>query len=695
MTHDRTRIYNVRPPPPGRETITIGDRRRIKLEYIGNMNVIFHGKSDQRITLIYVAYVTGLGFNLYSLHAVQRTHLIVSDASGTHIIGANLTFPRSSSRSYLHATRLPAGTVGARRRQGDMRATNLLRQLGHPIPPPPQEIPPRKNMCATGLHNSNVPGVVTVLEPTPFPPLSSLLGEIQVVGNIPSRPACRIGTPGSGCPDPIATKIWQGGRHQPLARLPCPRPHASVLKATAKQHGIRLTEELVSCSTCSRAKGHRVPTPHHATRRATQPLGLVHIDTAGPYPTFLGGSRYVVMFVDSASHLQRPYGVREKSAAAILSVMKRFVADMGVPRAFRTDNGTEYSNSMFVDFCNGLGIRREFTAPYTPQQNGPVESAISRAFKAGHAARLGVLQLYPDIRLEEIRGCTDAAGTSLWLEALLWASECYNRAATSVNDEWLSPHEIFYGSRPRLPLLPFLQPAYHRVPRQRKTDPRARMRYFLNFGYNHRRDCYRLLDAETGRVAYSRDVTWHHPETPWIIPIRAVPTELPRDIYVPMPQSVPVAAPSPAPVATPPAPASAATQPPPPTPTSNSPAPIPPHVSRKLEHEGYVEMPGRTCGETRALRDASRDYAHRYGIPLDHAAMMSMLAKDEATNEIVHRHGASKDSPDLPTAHASDLPTPNNVSDVEKSPHADIWRHSMHQEFNVFLQAGTFAPAPA
>ena len=195
MTHDRTRVCNARPPPPGRETITIGDRRRIKVEYIGNVDVIFHGKSDQRIPLIDVAYVPDLGFNLYSLHAVQRTHLIVSDASGTHIIGANLTFPRSSSGSYLRATRLPAGTVGARRRQGEMRATNLLKQLGHPIPPPSQEPPPRRNMCATGLQNSNVPGVVTVLEPTPFPPLSCVLGEIQFVGKTPSRPACRIGTP--------------------------------------------------------------------------------------------------------------------------------------------------------------------------------------------------------------------------------------------------------------------------------------------------------------------------------------------------------------------------------------------------------------------------------------------------------------------------------------------------------------------
>ena len=130
------------------------------------------------------------------------------------------------------------------------------------------------------------------------------------------------------------------------------------------------------------------------------------------------------MFVASASRLQRPYGVREKSAAAILSVVKRFMADMGVPRAFRTDNGTEYSNSMFVDFCRGLGIRRESTAPYTPQQNGPVESAISRAFKAGHAARLEVSQLYGVVPTRQER-------------ASLWSRYSGHRsAATGRQHQW-------------------------------------------------------------------------------------------------------------------------------------------------------------------------------------------------------------------------------------------------------------------
>ena len=112
--------------------------------------------------------------------------------------------------------------------------------------------------------------------------------------------------------------------------------HSSVLKATALQHGNPLVGELAPCSECSMAKGTRASTPHHTTSRAAVPLDMVHIDTAGPFQESLGGSRYVVMFIDSASRFQCPYGTRDKSAAAILGVVQGFVAEMGVPRAFRT-----------------------------------------------------------------------------------------------------------------------------------------------------------------------------------------------------------------------------------------------------------------------------------------------------------------------------------------------------------------------
>ena len=246
------------------------------------------------------------------------------------------------------------------------------------------------------------------------------------------------------------------------------------------------------------AKGIRAPTPHRTTSRAAAPLDLVHIDTAGPFPESLGGPRYVVMFVGSASRFQRPYGTRNKSASDILGVVQRFVADMGVSRAFRTDNGTEHTNSAFVEYCNSLQIRRELTAPYTPQQNGPVDSGLSRAITAGHAARIEVNRLFPDVHLEQLKGVRDPDGTSLWMASVLQASEGFNRSATMANSGMLSPYEIFYVSRPPMPALPFCKTAYHRVPRQGKLDRQARPCYFLNFGYNRGSDCMKIMDAETG-----------------------------------------------------------------------------------------------------------------------------------------------------------------------------------------------------
>ena len=82
------------------------------------------------------------------------------------------------------------------------------------------------------------------------------------------------------------------------------------------------------------AKGIRAPTPHHTTSRVEALMDMVQIETAGPFQELLRGSRYIIMFVDSASRFQRPYVTRDKIAFAILGVVQRFVADTGVPRAF-------------------------------------------------------------------------------------------------------------------------------------------------------------------------------------------------------------------------------------------------------------------------------------------------------------------------------------------------------------------------
>ena len=181
------------------------------------------------------------------------------------------------------------------------------------------------------------------------------------------------------------------------------------------------------------AKGIRAPTPYHTMSREAAPMDMVAHQHRGIIPEVTGR-----LAICRRSRFQHPYGARDKSSSAILGAVKRLVADMGVPRTFRTDNGAEYTNSTFVDYCNGLGIRRQLTAPYTPQQNGPVENGLSRAIKAGYVARPEVNKLFPDIHLEGLKGVRDPDRSSLWMESVLWVSEGFNRSATTANSGILS-----------------------------------------------------------------------------------------------------------------------------------------------------------------------------------------------------------------------------------------------------------------
>ena len=87
-------MYNIKSPPPGREVIVIGDGRILRAECVGDIDMIFHGSPDIRHTLRDVFYVPGLGFNLYSLHTVQKTNVINLDAVGIHVTGTGITFLR-------------------------------------------------------------------------------------------------------------------------------------------------------------------------------------------------------------------------------------------------------------------------------------------------------------------------------------------------------------------------------------------------------------------------------------------------------------------------------------------------------------------------------------------------------------------------------------------------------------------------
>ncbi|CAB1101212.1 unnamed protein product [Ectocarpus sp. CCAP 1310/34] len=231
----------------------------------------------------------------------------------------------------------------------------------------------------------------------------------------------------------------------------------------------------------------------------------------------------MIMFVDSFSRWMKLYGMRRKSDT--LAFVKKFLADMsgtGVPRAFRMDNGGEFIGRDFIAFCDNAGIRRTYTAPGTPQQNGPAESAIWRVNKAGHAARLEAPRLFPKIDFTRVPGF-GRDGERLWLESCHWAAGGFNRSPTKANVGYKSPHELFTGRPPPLQIVPFLQPGYMRVTRARKMDPQAVLCCYLNNGDNHHESAVKVLKFATGRVCMTNNVVWVSDRAPLLTP----PLELP------------------------------------------------------------------------------------------------------------------------------------------------------------------------
>ena len=167
-----------------------------------------------------------------------------------------------------------------------------------------------------------------------------------------------------------------------------------------------------------------------------------------------------------------------------------------------------------------------------------------------------------------------------------------------------------------MPGLPFFKPAYHRVPWQGKLDRQARPCYFLHFDYNHGSDCLKIMDAETARIMHSRDVTWHQPRELLISPVPTVESGVPQppsgadtlDFVHIQPTSAATTTPTAAPV-----PASDNTAP---TPPRNPTASTRDHAVRELGYEADVRMPGRTRGDTRAIRESP----HSIGL-MSHAAL--------------------------------------------------------------------------
>jgi transposase InsO family protein len=87
----------------------------------------------------------------------------------------------------------------------------------------------------------------------------------------------------------------------------------------------------------------------------------------------IGGNKYGLVIVDDYSRFTWVFFLLDKSETQ--EVLKKFLKrpqiefDVKVNK-IRSDNGSEFKNTQVEDYVDQEGIKHEFSAPYTPQQNG-------------------------------------------------------------------------------------------------------------------------------------------------------------------------------------------------------------------------------------------------------------------------------------------------------------------------------------
>ena len=97
-------------------------------------------------------------------------------------------------------------------------------------------------------------------------------------------------------------------------------------------------------------------------------------------PAVLGNSSYIAKFTDVYSRFSIVYFLKNKSSSSVLHSYIKFERDLAIPfgrrvQYLRSVQGTEYTYRIFKECCKRTGVIRQFTAPYTPQQNGISERA--------------------------------------------------------------------------------------------------------------------------------------------------------------------------------------------------------------------------------------------------------------------------------------------------------------------------------
>ena len=195
------------------------------------------------------------------------------------------------------------------------------------------------------------------------------------------------------------------------------------------------------CTSCPIATISRARTPRQYSRVPDKPLAKVYIDTV-PNPSCPGITvdsswTNLLIVVDHFSRFLWIDGMLGKGSEHVINSLKRYIARFGNIVEIRSDAGTEFISNDFEQWCTDNKIHFTATAPARQHQNGICEchwaSTSNMARKMLIRAHLNKKFLY---------------------HAIKYAAVLHNvlpvKGITKPNGDIATPHELFYGKKPKI-----------------------------------------------------------------------------------------------------------------------------------------------------------------------------------------------------------------------------------------------------
>lgn len=206
-----------------------------------------------------------------------------------------------------------------------------------------------------------------------------------------------------------------------------------------------VTKIVNKCELCLRSKYERTPykIKFSGPLVAKRPFDVVHIDTF----SFLQ-SKFLTI-IDLFSKYAQAYYLKDGTAISMINKLRHYFSHHNKPKKIVCDEGSEFKNKVFQEFCNLHKIHLHYTTVENPSSNSPIERFHSTILE-----KLRILKLKSP----------DELPTDLMINAIL----IYNQSIHSSTG--FSPFYLLYGPYDETPDIDFDLTIYEQYNQKRKQE---------------------------------------------------------------------------------------------------------------------------------------------------------------------------------------------------------------------------------